>query len=248
MKSSVFASWALRKPIHAHVLLPLGLSLALMVLYFTGQPALQSLVAPTLEGVAAHSWREFGALELSQNLVLLCMFFYLLRCLMMAQGLWLRMFLFAFTGLMAFVFLEEIDYGAHLLDMFTGQPGSSSAEDWDRNLHNRTLPSGEQVASYLKLGGNLIVLGGFVLAPMLWGETRNRTLRLLVPSKWVLAAVAVTIVVSWLAHVLDDAGLGIINGAQGNLHLNISEFRELNIYYLFLVYAAVLHERLVHRG
>jgi len=83
---------------------------------------------------------------------------------------------------------------------------------------------------------------------MLWGETRNRTLRLLVPSKWVLAAVAVTIVVSWLAHVLDDAGLGIINGVQGNLHLNISEFRELNIYYLFLVYAAVLHERLVHRG
>jgi hypothetical protein len=229
------------------VLLPAGFSLALVGLYFCGVYSAQNLVAPTLEGMSPYSWREFGALELLQDFVLLCVFFYLLRCFMMAQGFWLRLFICALAGLMLFVFLEEIDYGAHFLEMLTGNSGSLSPDGWDRNLHNRTLPSGEQVASYIKLGGNILVLAGFVVAPLALGDSRNRTVRLLVPSKWVIATVALTIAIARLAHVLDDAGFGIINDQQGNLHLNISEFRELLVYYLFLVYAAILHERLVAR-
>jgi hypothetical protein len=228
------------------VLLPAGFSLVMIALYFCGVQALQSLVAPTLEGMQSYSWREFGALELLQNFILLCLLFYLVRCLRMADRLSVMVVLVILTGLVTFVFLEEIDYGAHLLDLFTGRPPNLSPDNWDRNLHNRTLPSGEQVASYLKLAGNILVLGGFVIAPLVFGDSRNRTIRLLVPSKWVIATVAVAIGVSWLAHTFDDHGFGIINDVQGNLHLNISEFREACVYYLFLVYAAALHERLVH--
>lgn len=247
MQSSVYSRWVLRRPFKAHVLFPLSLSLLLIVMYFAGVPWLQNIVAPTMDSMPAYSWREFGALEILQNLFLLCMFFYLLRCFIMAQQVFVRVFIGLLFGLMMFVFLEELDYGAHFVEFVTGQTGSLAQEGWDRNLHNRTLPSGEQVASYLKLGGSILVLGGFVIAPLLFAESRNRTIRLLTPSRWVLATVAVTIVIARIAHVLDDAGHGIINGVQGNLHFNISEFREMNMYYLFLVYSAVLHERLVSR-
>lgn len=247
MKSSVFAKWITRRPFHAYVTVPVVFSLAMIALYFSGVYSLQNLVAPTLEGMEPYSWREFGALELLQNFLLLCLLFYLLRSLRMADGLPVLVFLVTLTGLVAFVLLEEIDYGAHLVDLFTGRPPNLSPESWDRNLHNRTLASGEMVASYMKLAANILILGGFVIAPLVFGDSRNRTVRLLTPSKWVIATVAVAIAVSWLAHTLDDAGFGIINDVQGNLYLNISEFREACVYYLFLVYAAVLHERLVVR-
>lgn len=59
-----------------------------------------------------------------------------------------------------------------------------------------------------------------------------------------IPTVMLTVLLSWLAHALDDAGLAVIDGVPGNLEKNISEFRELNIYYLFLLYAAELRGRL----
>jgi hypothetical protein len=40
---------------------------------------------------------------------------------------------------------------------------------------------------------------------------------------------------------LDSAGLSHINGFQGSLEDNISELRELNMYYLFWLYLVELH-------
>jgi len=45
------------------------------------------------------------------------------------------------------------------------------------------------------------------------------------------------ILFSRLAYFLDDSGFGIINLVQGNLSSgDISEFRELNMYYDYLIY------------
>ena len=247
MRSSIFSKWILGHPFQAHVVWPGMVSLAMMGMYFAGIPSLQNLVAPTLERVHSYSWREFGGLEILQNVVLLCICFYLIRCILLSRQMAVRIFLFAFLGMVLFIFAEEIDYGRHFMEFATGRVGSLDPQTWNRNLHNRTLPSGEQLASYIKLAGNLLILGCFVLAPLLLGDSRNRTVRLLAPSKWVMATVAVAIAVSRLAHVLDDAGHGMIDGVEGNLHLNISEFLEFNVYYLFLMYVAVLHERLLHR-
>jgi hypothetical protein len=40
---------------------------------------------------------------------------------------------------------------------------------------------------------------------------------------------------------LDSAELSRINGSQGSLEDNISELRELNMYYLFWLYLVELH-------
>lgn len=245
MKSSAIARWAQGHPLGSHVVLPAMISLTLMAMYFSGNTVLQSIVAPHMTSVPLFSAREFGALEMLQNVVLLCVGAYSLRCFLAVRNNWVKLVSLLLLLVSVFVFLEEIDYGAPFVEFFTGEHGSLDLETWDRNWHNKTNASGVQNVSYLKLAANIGLLAGFVLAPLLLSSVRNRTLRLLLPSRWMAATVVLIVVLSSLAHYLDDAGHAIIAGIPGVLDKNISEFRELNMYYIFLLYTAVLHERII---
>jgi len=247
MQSSVFAKWVLSRRFDSHVVLPGVLSLLLMAMYFSGNAYLQNIVAPSMDKVPLFSSREFGALEILQNFFLLCIVFYSARCVMAAGNIWIRLLATFLLLISLFTFLEEIDYGAHFIEYFTGEYGSLAQETWDRNWHNKTGPGGVQNVSYLKLATNITMLAGFVLAPLLLSSVRNRTIRLLVPSRWMISTVVLIVMLSLLAHGLDDAGYAMIGDRPGNLHKNISEFRELNMYYLFLLYVATLNERLIAR-
>ena len=247
MQSSVFAKWVLSRRFDSHVVLPGVLSLLLMAMYFSGNAYLQKIVAPSMDKVPLFSSREFGALEILQNFFLLCIVFYSARCVMAAGNIWIRLLATFLLLISLFTFLEEIDYGAHFIEYFTGEYGSLAQETWDRNWHNKTGPGGVQNVSYLKLATNITMLAGFVLAPLLLSSVRNRTIRLLVPSRWMISTVVLIVMLSLLAHGLDDAGYAMIGDRPGNLHKNISEFRELNMYYLFLLYVATLNERLIAR-
>lgn len=247
MQSSIFAKWVRGHPIETHLVLPGVMILLLIGMYFSGSLFLQNIVAPTMKDLSSYSWREFGALEMLQNFFLLCVIFYSLRCFMATREFGAKLFTFLLIIAMVFVFLEEIDYGRHLIEYFTGQTGLLAQDTWDRNLHSKTISSGEQVGDYIKLAASIVILLGFVVAPLFLGHSRNRTIRLLVPSKWFIATVILVIVLSRLAHGLEDAGHSIIEGTSGNLDNNTSEFRELGMYYLFLLYTAVLHERIIAR-
>jgi len=247
MQSSVFARWTVSRCFDSHVVLPGVLSLLLMAMYFSGNAYLQNIVAPSMDKVPLFSSREFGALEILQNFFLLCIVFYSARCVMAAGDIWIRLLAIFLLLISVFTFLEEIDYGAHFIEYFTGEYGSLAQETWDRNWHNKTGPGGVQNVSYLKLATNIAMLAGFVMAPLLLSSARNRTIRLLVPSRWMISTVVLIVLLSLLAHSLEDAGYAMIGDRPGNLHKNISEFRELNMYYLFLLYVATLNERLIAR-
>ena len=247
MQSSIFAKWAHGHKLDSHVVLPGILSLSLMAMYFSGNAFLQNIVAPSMDNMPLFSAREFGALELLQDFLLLCIIFYALRSFVAASDLWVKLIALLIVLLSVFTFLEEIDYGAHFIEYFSGEHGSLAQETWDRNWHNKTSASGVQNVSYLKLASNIGMLTGFVLAPLLLSSTRNPTLRLLVPSRWMIATVVLIVLLGFLAHYLDDAGYSMIGATPGNLYKNISEFGELNMYYLFLLYTAVLHERIISR-
>jgi len=247
MQSSIFAKWASGHRFDSHVVLPGVFSLLLMAMYFSGNAYLQNIVAPSIDNMPLFSAREFGALEILQNFFLLCIVFYSLRCLMAARDGWVKLAALLLVVISVFTFLEEIDYGTHFLEYFTGEYGSLAQETWNRNWHNKTGPGGVQNVSYLKLATNIGMLTGFVLAPLFLSSVRNPTIRTLVPSRWMITTVVLIVLLSLLAHYLDDAGHSFIGGKPGNLHKNISEFRELNMYYLFLLYTAILHERIVTR-
>jgi hypothetical protein len=219
----------------------------LMGMYFSGNAFLQNIVAPDMDSMPLFSAREFGALEMMQNFFLLCIGFYSIRCFLAARDIWIKLVTLFLFLVSVFVLLEEIDYAAPFIEYFTGVHGSLSPEEWDRNWHNKTNASGVQNVSYLKLIANIGLLTGFVLAPLLLSGVRNRTLKLLIPSRWMVATVILVVLLSLLAHSLDDAGHSIIAGKPGNLEKNISEFRELNMYYIFLLYTALLHERVIAR-
>lgn len=247
MESSRFAKWTLGRPFQSHVVLPGFVSLLLIGMYFSGNACLQNIVAPNLKDVPAFTAREFGALELLQNLVLLFIGFYSVRCFMAAENLWGKMLSVILIIVSLFTLLEEIDYGTHFVEYFTGHYGSLAPEAWQRNWHNRIGPSGVQNVSYLKLATSIGIPMGFILAPLLLAGSRNPTIRLLAPSRWVIATVILMVLLSLLAHGLEDAGFSIIGRTEGNLYKNISEFRELNMYFLLLLYVAILHERIIAR-
>ncbi|MCW8926023.1 MAG: hypothetical protein OQJ84_07190 [Xanthomonadales bacterium] len=247
MKSSIFAKWARGHRFDSHVVLPGVLSLLLMGMYFSGNAWLQNIVAPRMDSMPLFSAREFGALELLQNFFLLCVVLYSIRCFLVARERLVKLVALLLIFVSVFTFLEEIDYGAHFVEYFTGEHGSLAQETWDRNWHNKINASGVQNVSYVKLAANIGLLSGFVLAPLLLSSVRNRTIRLLVPSRWMIATVVLILLLGFLAHYLDDAGHSMIGGNPGILHKNISEFRELNMYYVFLLYVAILHERIIAR-
>ncbi len=247
MQSSIFAKWASRHHFESHVVLPAVISLLLMAMYFSGNVYLQNIVAPSMDNMPLFSAREFGALELLQNFFLLCIGFYSVRSFMAARDLWVKLFALLLLLISVFTFLEEIDYGAHFIEYFTGEHGSLAQETWNRNWHNKISTSGVQNVSYLKLASTIGLLAGFVLAPLLLSNVRNRTIRLLLPSRWMISTVVVMLLLGFLVHYLDDAGYSMIGDTPGNLYKNLSEFRELNMYYLFLLYVAILHERIIIR-
>jgi len=248
MQSSNIAKWAREHPLKSHLVLPGALSLLLIAMYFSGNAYLQNIVAPSMDGLPMFIVREFGALELLQNFLLLFTVFYGIRCLLATTDIWVKLVVLFLVLISIFSFLEEIDYGSHLVEYFTGEYGSLEPDRWNRNWHNRIGPGGIQNVSYLKLAATIGMVFGFVLAPLFLSSLSNPTVRLLVPSRWMISTVFLVVLLSLLAHNLDDAGYSLINGTAGNLYKNISEFRELNLYYLILLYSATLHERIITRS
>lgn len=227
----------------AHLVIPAFVSLGLMALYFSGIETLQSIVAPSIEGLPTFSRREFGALEMMQNLVLLTIIYLLLDAAVRLRGSCVKAGCVVLLVLFTFLFLEEIDYGAHLVGLLTEQKQALSPDTWVRNVHNRLTEDGVQYGSYMKAASKFIVVVLFLAAPFLFRRSERVAVRLLRPSRWMAATVLLMFVLSVLAHQLDQAGLSGINGIRGNLEYNISEFRELNLYYLFLLYIVDLRYR-----
>lgn len=247
MKSVNFSNWIIANRVWAFLVVPAALSGLMMGLYFSGVESLQQIAAPTIEGLAPFSWREFGILELLQNVFLLGIAWYLFRSAMIL-GLTLQGSLFAILMLLfLFVLLEEIDYGLHFIEYFTGS-GTDLSGEWDRNLHNLSTEEGVQYGSYMKAVATASLVIVFFLAPFALSKSNNLLVCLFTPSRWAAANVLLIVLFSQIAHALDSAGFSHINGTPGNLEHNISEFRELNMYYLFLLYFAELKERLGKPG
>lgn len=199
------------------------------VFYFSGVPALVSIVCPTGN-------REWGILENVQLLTLVGILVLAVQGLRtkptrperIAYGL-----LAIFT---VWVFLEEIDYGAHFVQLFTGEKRSYLEElTGVYNLHHQGITD-----KIYKRSSYIVMAVLFLLAPVWHGRFRHPLLVYLTPSPRI-AVVAVLSIVSDLTPRL-IVGLGILPDA--GLGKNIGEFSEVMVYYTFLVYVfELVHHR-----
>jgi hypothetical protein len=96
-----------------------------------------------------------------------------------------------------------------------------------RNLHNVGHTT-QIIKSVVDLG--LVVL--FVMAPLAVRWVRWPLLRYAAPSPYSILTLVVMVLVRTVAHGLESRGYG----HGGTLTNNVSEFRELVVYYIFLLY------------
>lgn len=215
-------------------------NLLLIGCYFSGNYVLQQIVAPAITGFDQQS-REFGLLEMLQNLFLLAIVVLFLKAAFQSQPTQPRPTLdrIVFTlGALVFIvlFLEEIDYGLHFRTLLSD--GAVQVEF--RNVHNQWTEDGIEYATYMKKLNDGITILWFALIPLcLYLSPYAKQAReiSLLPSKWFFFGFIIAVLFSEFAHYLDDNGYGAINGKQGMLYESIAEFRETSNYYLYLLYA-----------
>lgn len=225
----------MRRQLVFFVVVPVLLYALLMGLYFSGVYGLQQIVAPTLEGLSRNIWREFGLLEQLQNIFLLVVIFFLLKAAITRENVLDKVCFFGGTLVFVFLFLEEIDYGIHFYEAWTGEDSGIQVRNW----HNQET-NGKQNVKRFKQGVDLLMFVLFIVLPLLRDRISVQFIRNITPSRWFIAGFAVCLALAKFAHVLDDQGMGMIGGVEGNLSGNISEFRELSNYYFFMLYALQL--------
>lgn len=204
---------------------PLGLSSILMGMYFSGNEGLQQVISPRIPPMNPASMRELGLLENLQNLLLLIMIVtavvgYRKQTEVLQKGVMVFVASFA-----VFILLEEIDYGLHYYEYAKKIPWKDSATR--RNLHN--VGDTTQIVKQTVDVGMAIL---FVVVPLAFAKSKNSLLRFFSPDRYSILTIIVMVLVRTIAHELRDRGFG----TQGTIDKNLSEFRELIIYYVFMLY------------
>jgi len=201
---------------------PLVVVATLIAMYFSDVPWMHEFAAPDHQ-------REYGAVENVQNLILIAMIILALRTGRRESDRRIRL---AWLGVALFtllVLMEEIDWGNNYYRSFAGQP-----QRWDRtfNVHNHGATT-----YWIKFIVDTALIVGFGVLPVLM-RFLPRTLRRLrpwTPSIYSILTLLVMVGAGGVAHRLEDAA----GEHHGSLLHNISEFREISVYWLAYLY---LHE------
>lgn len=230
------AGKALVRRFAVYGVIPLVLSIALIGMYFSGISWLQQVVSPAFPGLYPDSNRELGLLENLQNVFLAVIVYTCLRGAWRKESVRERVFWGAAACFSLFVLLEEMDYGLHLYELLRGVSMTEAATT--RNIHNTY-----DLTDIMKNGSLVGMILLFVVLPFGFVRSSSALIRYTAPDKFSALTLVVMFLVRTLAHWLNDRGFG----AGGTIHKNISEFRELLIYYLFMVYfLEVVFRRMLH--
>ncbi|MEH6811284.1 MAG: hypothetical protein V7677_02025 [Motiliproteus sp.] len=213
---------------------PVLTNLLFMGLYFSGIEYAQHIVSPIIDWLPSGSWREFGVIEQLQNIYLLVIIVvFIIAVFKKPFVVDKSLFLFG-TLIVVFLFLEEVDYGIHFYEYFIGQSSGIEVRNW----HNQKAVEGGggQNVKYLKQAADLAMVIWFIIFPILSSKINWLPLKNIIPSRWFIIGFIISIVFSRCAHFLQEIDLDVINGIEGGLRGNLSEFRETNTYYFYMLY------------
>ena len=211
-----------------YVFVPALLEIFLILSYFFGPPWLRQIISPDIN-------REYGLLENLQVVLLLITIILLGRAVLREKTSAERIILAIFLVMGIFLVLEEIDYGLHYYRLMVGRLQDTSYINI-HNIGNNT--------SLIKLISDIGMILLFVVAPCLMVKSGRPLIRYLRPSCYFILSMIVMFVLSKFAHYLNDS-----TALTGSLSNSISEFRELFVYYIFLIYIYdLIHRRLEQPG
>lgn len=201
---------------------PLALLGLLMLFFFSGVTVLVEIVNPK-------TTKEWGLLENIQLVIIVVMIGVSMYAIAKKKPI-LQKLGFGFVTVFAvFVFLEEISYGAHLTQYFTGDGKSQLAKlTGVYNIHNY----GDSTAKIFKRSVYVLMLFLFIIAPFVKSNFQNRIISYLIPLPKIVIAAILTILCEITARILvllNDLNLD-------DLTMDIGEFSEILVYYIFLLY------------
>ncbi|NOQ93215.1 MAG: hypothetical protein GQ547_01120 [Methylophaga sp.] len=218
-----------RQHVYLFIVIPVVLNILLMGFYFSGVDALQQIISVN-NGFLT---RESGLLEQLENIYLLTVFVMFAYFSIKRINAIEKLFFFSSSLIFLFLLLEEIDYGINLYEFFTHNTISGSARNW----HNESANGTKQNVHYFKQLIDLANFLWFIVLPLIAAKIKTPIIKCLIPHRFFILGFLLTILYSRIAHSLDDLELSVIDGVYGSLRGNISEFREHNTYYLYLLYA-----------
>ena len=202
-------------------IIPTAVLGTLMIFYFSGIPALVEFVCPTT------NW-EWGILENMQLAIILGILGLSLHGFRKQEIPILKWGFGFLTIFTIWVFLEEIDYGAHFRQLFTGVEESYLRDlTGVKNLHNLNGS-----AKYYKRSVYVIMALGFVIAPFIKNKVSDPLISYLIPKPKILIVAILSIVADLVPRLL--VNLNIFE--DGGLGTNIGEFSEVVVYQIFLIY------------
>jgi hypothetical protein len=214
----------IRHPATVYCAVPAIVSVALIGAYFSGVDWLQGIVSPNWDLPNPNAPREFGLLENLQNVCLIAICVIATRAAIRASGT-RRLIFIGIALFTTFVLLEELDYGLHYYELATGV--SSYDPTQVRNIHNIG-----KVDLFMKSAMNATLILYFGLLPLGLRKSNHPLVRAYLPSVYCVLTLIVMLAMRTLAHGLQDMGVG----NPGTIEKNLSEFRELNVYYLGILY------------
>jgi len=205
-----------------------------MVIYFFDILGLSFIMAPEFN-------REFGVIENIQLLIILSIFIvsyksYRNSKINLAKYVFLGVSLFSI-----FLFLEEIDYGLHLFEYFSGKSTEEVLVEHHgnqiRNIHNQG-----NITQDFKLAVYISFVLFLVIIPIIVRKIKlsNQYLDLVIPSKYFIYSLISMALLNRLALFIDK---NIKYNYISSLNSNISEFEEIFICYIMLLYLLELTHR-----
>ncbi len=204
----------------------------LMSLFFSGVPGLVKLVNPKMIDLAAN--KEWGLLENVQLLIVMGITGVSAYATVSSKPAILKIGFGLLTLFSIVIFLEEIDYGYHFTEYFTGEGRSQLSEAVGiYNLHNINDNFG---AIWFKRFVYLIMLTLFLVMPIWFFDKRHGLMAYLAPRPTIIIAASITI----MSEVIARALVPIRNLSMDDLQMDIGEFSEVMIYYTFLLYLCQL--------
>ena len=199
------------KKLLVYLIIPVGVSLALNAMYFSGNIVLQRIVVPNLPPLPIQDWREFGLIESLQHLLLLGMV-----CVAVAgvcRKKWgVERLAFAWVALASlFVLLEEVDYGTTFYEYATTPracgwftPRSEWSPDLIARMPNEasfSLHNRLDLTDLLKHVGDGLLALAFGVLPLVALRAKRPWLQYIAPDRWaVLALAAVLALRTALGH------------------------------------------------
>jgi hypothetical protein len=202
-----------------YLLLPALIGLFLILGYFYGPAWLRQVIAPEIN-------REYGLLENLQVVFLLAIILLAAKGVLREKTSAEKIILSLLMAVGIFVLLEEIDYGLHYYRLLIGRPLVDRYADRYINIHN--IGNNTSIIKHIADSGMILL---FVVLPCLLRKSKNPLVRYFRPSCYFILSMITMFSLSKFAHHLNHTV-----PIAGSLANSVSEFRELFIYYIFMIY------------